>query len=248
MFKNQSVLKFCNLAVAILIASVALVACGGGGGAGTGTTTASPTTKPPGVTYNAFTEDRVSEASVTFDIDGGISDGTTTYTLASTANGGCSFTSNPNDPSTPLCNPLPTSAGYLFCSNPTGEAFDTLLFRQSVVDASLNEIGLLQLSSISCGSTNVRTITGTIGFDSIGNLTETYPGAGSFSYAPSTIASIFATNGYIDAARGFFRTRFVLKKMVQTNKTTYFLLRLTENPGTNGQIIPARLFTLDVPR
>jgi hypothetical protein len=232
MFKNQSVLKFCNLAVAILLASVALVACGGGGGGGSGTTTATPTAKPPGVTYNAFTEDRVSEASVTFDIDGGISDGTTTYTLASTASGGCSFTSNPNDPTTPLCSPIAGGQAFLLCNGTTGENFDTVLLKSSVVSADLSEFSGLKLSNTSCGSPLFRTTTFAIEFRADGSVYETVPG-GSLSYATGGFSQFLADTGVVVFD---YRLRYVLRKSIQGNKTTFIAMTLYENttPTSNA--------------
>jgi hypothetical protein len=247
MCKTNRLHKWLNFSVAIGIAAFGLIACGGGGGGGGGVAAPSPTTKPAGVTYNVFIDNRISEGSITFDIDGRISDGTTTITLAPTANGGCSFTSNPSDSTLPVCSTLPNGAGYLLCANnTTGETFDSVLFNKTVVDASVSEVVQLTLAPISCGTRDVRTVIGSAVFNAQGDLLVKSNASGVLgtqSIPASFSAAYFSTNGQISAGR--LLQRFVLKKIVQTNKTTYFLLNLTENP--TGQIFPPSLFMIEVP-
>lgn len=241
MLKNQSFLKCCNLSVALLIATTALVACGGGGGGGSGTAVSAPTTKPPGVTYNAFIEDRVSEGSLTFDIDGGISDGTTTYTLASTANGGCSFTSNPNDPTTPVCSPLAGGQAFLLCNGTTGNFFDTLLFKSTVVAADVSELKGLILSSMTCGSPFIHTATWTIEFNANDTITER-SGGSSNTYPASFTPQLFSNAGmrYFD-----YQHRLVLRKVLVGNKTTYFLIDLYENVAGTNTVFSPKIYVLE---
>jgi hypothetical protein len=225
--------------VAIAIAVFGLSACGGGGTAATPTATPTATpaaSKPPGITYTAFGKDLVSSVSLTFDVDGGISDGTTTYTLASTANGGCSFTSNPNEPDLPVCNPVAGGQAFLLCPSLTGEYFETVLFKSSVVAADVSEIKGMTLSSVSCGSPSIRTASWTIDFNANDTIVEKHISGSSNSYGAGLTAQLFSSLGmrYFD-----FQHRFVLRKHVAATKTTYFLMDLYENvAGTQDSYNP----------
>jgi hypothetical protein len=223
-----------------ILVAFSLASCGGGGG---GTTTAiapSPTVKPAGVTYTAFTEDRVSSGSLTFDIDGGFLNGTTTYTLATTTNGGCSFTSSPTDPDTPVCSPIAGGHAFLLCNSTTGDYFDTVLFKSSVVDANFSEIAGLSLSSVSCGNPLIRTTTWTIDFNADGTVVER-KGSGTNGYPATYIQTLFSSTG----ARYFdYQHRFVLRKLVEGSKTTFFLVDLYENVAGTNTIFNPRIYLL----
>jgi hypothetical protein len=245
MFKTNRFLKVFYFSVVIAIATFGLGACGGGGGGGAAPAAApaasSPTTKAAGVTYNAFTEDRVSEASVTFDIDGGLSDGTTTYTLASTANGGCSFLSNPSDPTTPVCSPIAGGQAFLLCNGTTGDYFDTVLFNSSVVAADVSEIKGLSLSNVSCGSPSFRTATWTIDFNADGTVVEKR-GASSNGYPANFVTQLFSSLGmrYFD-----YQHRFVLRKLIRGSKTTFFLIDLYENVAGTQTVFRPKIYVIE---
>jgi hypothetical protein len=242
MCKTNRLHKWLNFSVAIGIAAFGLVACGGGGGGGSGVSAPSPTTKPAGVTYNAFIEDRVSEGSVTFDIDGGLSDGTTTVTLAPTPNGGCSFTSNPADPTLPVCSPIAGGQAFLLCNGTTGENFDTVFLKSSVVGADLSEFSGLKLSNTSCGNPLSRTTSFAIEFLADGSVHETVAG-GALSYAPGGFSQFLADAG---VAVFDYRLRYVLRKLVQGNKTTFIAMTLYENTGpANNTFRKPRLYVFE---
>lgn len=209
---------------AILLAAIALTACGGGGSE-SAPVIAGSVPKSAGVTYTLFTEDYISSGLVTFDIDGGISDGTTTYTLASNTNGGCSFTSSPTEPDPVFCSPMAGGQALLLCDNTTGEYFNSVLFKSSVVDASASEIAGLTLPSVSCGVPSLRAATRTIDFNLDGSIVER-TGGSSNTYGVTYAQELFSVTGsrYFD-----YQHRYVLKKLVEGSKTTFFLLDLYEN-------------------
>jgi hypothetical protein len=225
MFSKYIIGKLLGYAMAISLTALNLVACGGGGGSGSAPVVAGAVPKAAGVTYTLFTEEYISSGSVTFDIDGGILNGTTTYTLASTANGGCSFTSNPANLDTPVCSSLAGGQAYLLCDNTTGEYFNSVLFKASVVDASINEITGLSLPSVSCGIPSIRPAIRTINFNMDGSIVERTNGS-SNTYDSANAQELFSVTGsrYFD-----YQHRYVLKKLVEGSKTTFFLLDLYEN-------------------
>lgn len=233
----------------------ALTACGGGGGETTPVVTPAsdpviPVVAPApapvilsGITYTAFTEDRVSPASLTFDATNSIAlDSGITYTLSATANGGCTFNSNPPDPDAPACSQLPSGEAFLLCNGTTGESFDTVLFKPTVVDASINDLRGLTMSALTCGSPAFRTTTAAINFSVTGVSVETRGGS-TWTLASEIVAQFASPTGNRDFS---FQRRFVVRKLVQSVKTTYFLVDLYENIAGTAEVSSPRIYVVEV--
>lgn len=224
-----------------VLTGAALVACGGGGGGGTpapppdsgfGTSTG----KAPGVTYTAFTLDEVVSAPLLFDVDGGIKIEAFTYTLSSNATS-CGLSSNPNDPTTPVCSPMAGGEALLLCDNTTGNNFDTVLFKSSVTEAPISELRGLTGSSVTCGSPGVRNAQWVVAVGADGTVSTGIGAPGNQNFSLPFLDQIASPGGvqFFD-----WQFRFAVRKIVQGNKTTYFLMELYEKryAGANGVRAP----------
>jgi hypothetical protein len=221
---------------------VLLAACGGGGGGSAGTSN-SAQVGPPVATYDAFAADLVADGTLSLDAQGRVAADGEVYELKDTvAAPGCTFGSVPA--STPIaCNRLPSDSGYLLCDTASGEAFGLAVFKSGVVATTPAEIGTATLAAFSCGVQDPRNVDGTVKFDSIGlhDLTS-IPGDGSIISGPALREVISATgSNYFDR----YRIRYVLRKKVSGNTTTFFVLRLIESTSATADKQP-KIFTVTV--
>jgi hypothetical protein len=195
-----------------------------------------------GMTYTAFGEGRVSSGSLTFDASNSIVLDSITYTLTPTPNLGCTFTSNPLDPDMPVCSQLPGGEAFLLCNGTNEDYFDAVLFKPTVVDADIEDLRGLALSAVTCGTPATKTTNASINFSVSGTSTETRPSSTSMVDSQSVLNYARPTG-----AREFdFQRRFVTRKLVQSAKTTYFLLDLHENVVGNAQIKSPKIYVTEV--
>jgi hypothetical protein len=236
-----------SLGLPAIAVAITLVACGGGGGGGSAPETpAVPVVAPPkadGITYTAFTEDRVSSGPVTFDIDSQLTIDSFTYTLASTANGGCTFTSSPFDSTAPAgCGQLAGGEGFLLCNDTAGESFNTVFFKSTVVHADFNDLLGHTVTGTSCGSSLLRSTPATIEFRLDGSFVELLAGTitGTFT---GFLPGLTSPQGVRDFG---YTHRFEVRKVAQGAKTVYFLLDLFENDPGSTQAPPPRIYTIEL--
>lgn len=226
--------------------AIGLTACGGGGGGTSATTTPAAVTPAPvvnaGVSYTAFTEDRVSSGTLVLDTANGFSSDGVTYNFVSTSNGGCALSSNPRDPSTPACSPLAGGEAFLLCDGTATDYFDTVLFKPSVVEIDFSELRGRTLTHVTCGNPGVRSTSGSFVFQQNGGATLTVSTSSSIQNidSPSTITGPQGEQ-YFN-----FRHRYVARKIVQGSKTTFFMIDLYENNASPVGIRKPCIFMLEV--
>jgi hypothetical protein len=228
---------------ALFVALLAsLVACGGGGGA----SAPAPQPKPPGATYTAFIADEVATFRVTLDIDGGLVDGSTTYTLASTPTG-CTFTSNPSDPPDPACSLLAGGEGFLLCDDTAVTDFGLVFLKDSFVPASPSEIDGLVLRRAACGNPSLRLLNETFELRLANESrpsTEVVVGLNSFTLSPSRFAEATSEQGMTSTG---LQQRYVFKKVVGPTKTTFFAFDLSKLLFSQSPPLKAYVYMLERP-
>lgn len=246
LLKNLARSAFGTMVGAVVV--ISLVACGGGGGdspasvpaSNAGAVPSQPATsvavpaKAAGIRYTAFFGDRISPGVVTFDVDGGVVLNSATYTLEVSATS-CSFNSAPVDPTAPVCSPLANGEAILFCTNTTGESFDTVFLKSGVVEADISDLLGRTLTAFSCGSPSVRAVSPTIRINTNGSFVE-IDGLSTSTTGTGLLTQLTSITG----SQYFpFQHRFVVRKIIQGARTTYFLIDLYENvAGTSASRSP----------
>lgn len=227
--------------------ALGLAACGGGGGGTSATTTPGAVTPAPvvnaGVSYTAFTEDRISSGTLVLDTANGFASDGINYNFVATSNGGCTLSSNPRDPSTPACSPLAGGEAFLLCDGTATGYFDTVLFKPSVMEIDFAELRGRTLTAVTCGNPGVRSTSGSFVFQQNG-VTILKDSAGNTSTrGADSLSAITGPQG-----EQFFnlRNRLVARKIVQGSKTTFFMMELYENFGVGGVTRKPSIFMLEV--
>lgn len=227
--------------------ALGLAACGGGGGGTSATTTPAAVTPTPvvnaGVSYTAFTEDRISSGTLVLDTANGFASDGITYTFVLTTNGGCTLSSNPRDPSTPACSPLAGGEAFLLCDGTATDYFDTVLFKPSVVEIDFAELRGRTLTPVTCGNPGVRSTNGSFLFQQHGITTLTESSGSSWTRSVDSPSTITGPQGAQDFN---FRHRYVARKIIQGAKTTFFMIDLYENTASPIGIKKPTIFMLEV--
>lgn len=242
----MKVSRFCpaGISTSSFLGAIAIALTLTGCGGGDSTTIAATPSKPAGLTYTVFTEDRVGSGYLTFDIDGGLQVDDVTYTLASQSATQCSFTSNPANPPNPACNTLAGGEGYLLCDGTSSDHFGVALFKASAVAADISELRGMTLKAYSCGATALRETGATLELLSDGGYVQYFPPGSTFNWQPTWLSQALSSTGvqYFD-----FRVRLVPLKVVQADKTTYFLMELAEktNPASTDFKLP-RIYSIEL--